>query len=79
VLLNQIKASAYERAVTEKKIHNFPLALPEHFASDRSAASVTHSVFYLNCFQSHPIHPIHTGVEIECCLGSAGRLTRRTA
>ncbi len=32
VLLNQIKASAYERAVTEKKTHNFELALPEHFA-----------------------------------------------
>lgn len=32
VLLNQIKAGAYERAVTEKKTHNFPLALPEHFA-----------------------------------------------
>ena len=32
VLLNQIKAKAYERAVTEKKTHNFPLALPEHLA-----------------------------------------------
>jgi predicted nuclease of restriction endonuclease-like (RecB) superfamily len=32
VLLNQIKAGAYERAVTEKKSHNFDLALPEHFA-----------------------------------------------
>lgn len=32
VLLNQIKAGAYERAVTEKKAHNFDLALPEHFA-----------------------------------------------
>ena len=32
VLLNQIKAEAYERAVTEKKTHNFELALPEHFA-----------------------------------------------
>ena len=32
MLLNQIKASAYERAVTEKKTHNFDLALPEHFA-----------------------------------------------
>ena len=32
VLLNQIKARAYERAVTEKKTHNFDLALPEHFA-----------------------------------------------
>jgi len=31
VLLNQIKAGAYERAVT-KKTHNFPLALPEHLA-----------------------------------------------
>lgn len=32
VLLNQIKAGAYERAVKEKKLHNFPLALPEHLA-----------------------------------------------
>jgi predicted nuclease of restriction endonuclease-like (RecB) superfamily len=32
VLLNQIKAGAYERAVTETKSHNFPLALPEHLA-----------------------------------------------
>lgn len=32
VLLNQIKAGAYEHAVTEKKTHNFDLALPEHFA-----------------------------------------------
>ncbi len=32
VLLNQIKGGAYERAVTEKKTHNFDLALPEHFA-----------------------------------------------
>ncbi|MGE3818307.1 MAG: YhcG family protein [Isosphaeraceae bacterium] len=32
VLLNQIKAQAYERAVKEKKTHNFPAALPEHFA-----------------------------------------------
>ncbi len=32
VLLNQIKAGAYERAVIEKKTHNFALALPEHLA-----------------------------------------------
>jgi len=32
VLLNQIKAKAYERAVTEKKAHNFPLAMPEYLA-----------------------------------------------
>ena len=32
VLLNQIKALAYERAVKEKKTHNFELALPEHLA-----------------------------------------------
>ena len=32
VLLNQIKAQAYERAVKEKKTHNFALALPEHLA-----------------------------------------------
>jgi len=32
VLLNQIKAGACERAVTEKKTPNLDLALPEHFA-----------------------------------------------
>jgi predicted nuclease of restriction endonuclease-like (RecB) superfamily len=32
ILLNQIKAGAYERAVKEKKTHNFPLALPENLA-----------------------------------------------
>jgi len=32
VLLNQIKGQAYERAVREKKTHNFELALPEHLA-----------------------------------------------
>ena len=32
VLLNQIKARADERAVKEKKTHNFAVALPEHFA-----------------------------------------------
>lgn len=32
VLLNQIKGGAYERAVTEKKTHNFQLALPEYLA-----------------------------------------------
>jgi predicted nuclease of restriction endonuclease-like (RecB) superfamily len=32
VLLHQIKAHAYERALVEKKTHNFPLALPEYLA-----------------------------------------------
>jgi predicted nuclease of restriction endonuclease-like (RecB) superfamily len=32
ILLNQIKASAFERAKKEKKTHNFSLSLPEHFA-----------------------------------------------
>lgn len=32
VLLNQIKAQTYERAVAEKKTHNFELALPSHLA-----------------------------------------------
>lgn len=32
VLLNQIKAGTYQRAVTERKTHNFPLAMPEHLA-----------------------------------------------
>ena len=32
VLLNQIKAGAFERAETDKKSHNFDLALPGHLA-----------------------------------------------
>ena len=32
VLLNQIKAGAYERSVAEKKSHNFDLVLPDHLA-----------------------------------------------
>ena len=32
VLLNQIKARAFERATKDKKTHNFPLALPAHLA-----------------------------------------------
>jgi predicted nuclease of restriction endonuclease-like (RecB) superfamily len=32
VLLNQIKAGAFERAVQERKTHNFDLALPAHLA-----------------------------------------------
>ncbi len=36
VLLNQVKAGAFERAVKEKKTHNFALALPEHLAEQAS-------------------------------------------
>ena len=32
VLLNQVKANAYQRSLAEGKSHNFPLALPEHLA-----------------------------------------------
>jgi len=32
VLLTQIKSGAYERALKERKSHNFPLALPDHLA-----------------------------------------------
>jgi predicted nuclease of restriction endonuclease-like (RecB) superfamily len=38
VLLNSIKARVYERAVTEKKTHNFPLALPEYLAEQADEA-----------------------------------------
>jgi len=38
VLLNQIKAGAYERAITEKKTHNFPLALPQYLAEQADEA-----------------------------------------
>jgi predicted nuclease of restriction endonuclease-like (RecB) superfamily len=38
VLLNQIKAGAYERSWTEKKTHNFPAALPDHLAEQADEA-----------------------------------------
>jgi len=38
VLLNQIKAQAYQRARAEKKTHNFSLALPDHLAEQADEA-----------------------------------------
>lgn len=38
VLLNQIKARAYERSLKEGKSHNFQLALPKHFAEQAEEA-----------------------------------------
>jgi predicted nuclease of restriction endonuclease-like (RecB) superfamily len=38
VLLNQIKAQAYERARLEKKTHNFPAVLPEYLAEQADEA-----------------------------------------
>ncbi len=38
VLLNQIKAGAYERARAEKKMHNFAVALPEYLAEQAEEA-----------------------------------------
>jgi predicted nuclease of restriction endonuclease-like (RecB) superfamily len=38
VLLNQIKAGAYERSLREGKAHNFPAALPEHLAEQAEEA-----------------------------------------
>ncbi len=38
VLLNQVKAGAYERSLKEKKTHNFPAALPEHLAEQAEEA-----------------------------------------
>ncbi|MCX7014034.1 MAG: DUF1016 N-terminal domain-containing protein [Candidatus Sumerlaeota bacterium] len=38
VLLNQIKAGAYERSRKEGKAHNFPLALPEHLIEQAEEA-----------------------------------------
>ena len=51
VLLNQIKAGAYERAVTEKKTHNFPLALPEYLAEQ--ADEMMKSRYNLEFFGIH--------------------------
>ena len=38
VLLNQIKAQAYERSPAEGKSHNFPTALPQHLAEQAEEA-----------------------------------------
>jgi predicted nuclease of restriction endonuclease-like (RecB) superfamily len=38
VLLNQIKARAYERSLAASKSHNFPTALPEHLAEQAEEA-----------------------------------------
>ncbi|MBI5771888.1 MAG: DUF1016 family protein [Verrucomicrobia bacterium] len=38
VLLNQIKARAFERSRREGKSHNFPVALPAHFAEQAAEA-----------------------------------------
>jgi predicted nuclease of restriction endonuclease-like (RecB) superfamily len=38
VLLNQIKAGAWERSLKEGKAHNFPAALPEHLAEQAEEA-----------------------------------------
>lgn len=38
VLLNQIKAQAFERSLAEGKVHNFALALPEHYAEQAEEA-----------------------------------------
>lgn len=38
VLLNQIKANAYERARLERKTHNFPAVLPEYLAEQADEA-----------------------------------------
>jgi predicted nuclease of restriction endonuclease-like (RecB) superfamily len=47
VLFNQIKAQAYERAVKEKKTHNFSLALPEVMA--QRADQIVKSRYNLEC------------------------------
>ncbi len=46
VLLNQIKARAYERQLKEKKQHNFKLALPVHIAEQ--AEEALKSNYYLD-------------------------------
>ena len=38
VLLNQVKAKAYERTKAEKKTHNFERALPVHLAEQADEA-----------------------------------------
>lgn len=38
VLLNQIKAGAYERSLREGKAHNFPAVLPEYLAEQAEEA-----------------------------------------
>ena len=63
VLLNQIKGCAYERTVTEKKSHNFPLALPEYLAEQ--ADEMLKSSYNLESLdESHWRGRLSTPVEI---------------
>jgi predicted nuclease of restriction endonuclease-like (RecB) superfamily len=71
VLLNQIKAGAYERTVTEKKTHNFDLALPEHFAeqADEMLKS-SYSLDFVDpktnaAISEHAVNELQTGELIE--------------
>lgn len=51
ILLNQIKAGTYARAVTDKKTHNFSLALPEQLAGQ--ADEMLKSVYNLEFLGLH--------------------------
>ena len=60
VLLNQIKASAFERTVTEKKTHNFDLDLSVHFAeqADEVLKRVLNiRVVSIGLIDRSPVHP----------------------
>jgi predicted nuclease of restriction endonuclease-like (RecB) superfamily len=56
VLLDQIKAQAYERSLAESKRHNFPKALPEHLAVQaEEALKSSYSLEFLGrIFKSAP-------------------------
>lgn len=55
VLLNQIKANAYQRSLKENKHHNFHLTLPEHYAEQ--AEEAIKSSYYLGFLGiEKPVH-----------------------
>jgi predicted nuclease of restriction endonuclease-like (RecB) superfamily len=55
VLLNQIKAQAYERSLAEGKSHNFPKALPEHLAEQaEEALKSSYNLEFLGRFFKSP-------------------------
>jgi len=66
VLLNQIKAGAYERSLKEGKVHNFPAALPEHLAEQAEEALKSSYNRFLKALVAielkvGPFEPAHAG------------------
>ena len=65
VLLNQIKANAYQRSLAEGKSHNFPLALPEHLAEQAEEALAGKKEYFIDLLFYHRFLKCLVAVELK--------------